>query len=97
MSSSEKQKEIESQSSQKETETTETQEKTEEEGKCTKKRKKARQVSPVWQHFTRDEKTKRATCKHCGVTYAADSKKNGTSTMKNHIESCLMNLENENK
>ncbi|XP_024018141.1 zinc finger BED domain-containing protein RICESLEEPER 2-like [Morus notabilis] len=97
MSSSKKQKEIESQSSQKETETTETQETTKEEGECTKKRKKARQVSPVWLHFTRDEKTKRATCKHCGVTYAADSKKNGTSIMKSHIESCLMNPESENK
>ncbi|EXB51627.1 hypothetical protein L484_012920 [Morus notabilis] len=41
MSSLEKQKEVESQSSKKETETTETQETIEEEGKGTKKRKKA--------------------------------------------------------
>ncbi|XP_024033118.1 zinc finger BED domain-containing protein RICESLEEPER 1-like [Morus notabilis] len=54
MSSSEKQKEIESQSSKKETETTETQETTEEEGKCTKKMKKARQRA-VSEYIVLDE------------------------------------------
>ncbi|KAA0038601.1 zinc finger BED domain-containing protein RICESLEEPER 3-like [Cucumis melo var. makuwa] len=55
------------------------------------KRRRNMPVSIVWQHFERlkgDPNEPYARCKYCGATYACHSKRNGTGTMKNHLESC---------
>ncbi|XP_050937752.1 zinc finger BED domain-containing protein RICESLEEPER 2-like [Cucumis melo] len=47
--------------------------------------------SMVWDHFERlkgDPNDPRAKCKYCGVVYAFHSKRNGTGTMKHHLENC---------
>ncbi|KAL0533704.1 hypothetical protein IC582_027745 [Cucumis melo] len=47
--------------------------------------------SMVWDHFERlkgDPNDPRAKCKYCGVVYACHSKRNGTGTMKHHLENC---------
>ena len=40
-----------------------------------------------WDHFIelKDSKTPRTACNYCGVTYACDSKNNGTHNLINHI------------
>lgn len=54
-----------------------------------KKRKPAKNASDVWQHFNRvdvaEGEDPRCTCKYCGADYACDTKKNGTSTLWNHV------------
>lgn len=55
------------------------------------KRRKFVTKSIVWNHFERlkgDPKDPHAKCKYCGVVYACHSKRNGTGTMKNHLENC---------
>ncbi|XP_038888299.1 zinc finger BED domain-containing protein RICESLEEPER 2-like isoform X2 [Benincasa hispida] len=55
------------------------------------KRRRNMPVSIVWEHFERlkgDPNEPYARCKYCGATYACHSKRNGTGTMKNHLESC---------
>ncbi|KAG6707845.1 hypothetical protein I3842_06G052500 [Carya illinoinensis] len=46
--------------------------------------------SMVWDHFTiipKGDPTKPMTaCNYCGVSYACDTKINGTKSMKHHIE-----------
>ncbi|KAL0539982.1 hypothetical protein IC582_024204 [Cucumis melo] len=45
----------------------------------------------VWDHFERlkgDPNDPRAKCKYCGVVYVCHSKRNGTGTMKHHLENC---------
>ncbi|KAA0047428.1 zinc finger BED domain-containing protein RICESLEEPER 3-like [Cucumis melo var. makuwa] len=47
--------------------------------------------SIVWDHFERlkgDPNDPRAKCKYCGIVYACHSKRNGTGTMKHHLENC---------
>ncbi|KAA0025770.1 zinc finger BED domain-containing protein RICESLEEPER 3-like [Cucumis melo var. makuwa] len=47
--------------------------------------------SMVWDHFERlkgDPNDPRAKCKYCGVVYECHSKRNGTGTMKHHLENC---------
>ncbi|PON85793.1 Zinc finger, BED-type, partial [Trema orientale] len=67
-------------------------EKREKKGKKESKEKpktKKRQKSFAWNHFTiinKDPNNQRAACNYCGVDYAADTKRNGTSTLKAHIE-----------
>ncbi|XP_038890181.1 uncharacterized protein LOC120079832 [Benincasa hispida] len=53
------------------------------------KRRKAFKKSMVWDHFKRlkgDPKDPHTQCEYCGVVYACHSKRNGTGTMKNHLE-----------
>ena len=48
--------------------------------------------STVWGHFTVIEggKKPRAACNYCSTTYACDTKLNGTTNMRTHIQSqCL--------
>lgn len=55
------------------------------------KRRRNMPVSIVWEHFERlkgDPNEPYARCKYCGATYACHSKRNGTGTMKNHLENC---------
>lgn len=55
---------------------------------CVRKRKPARNASDVWNHFKKvDENGEdpRCICKHCGTDYACDPKRNGTSTLWNHV------------
>ena len=46
--------------------------------------------SVVWEHFTITErengKPVKAVCRHCSNEFKCDTKKNGTSSMKNHLE-----------
>jgi len=55
-----------------------------------KKRKKSQKKSPVWDHFkiikSGDPNEPRCKCIYCGATYACDSRRHGTSSMKVHIE-----------
>ncbi|KAA0055675.1 transposase [Cucumis melo var. makuwa] len=47
--------------------------------------------SMVWEHFERlkgDPNDPHAKCKYYGVVYAYHSKRNGTRTMKHHLENC---------
>ncbi|XP_052187723.1 zinc finger BED domain-containing protein RICESLEEPER 3-like [Diospyros lotus] len=49
---------------------------------------KPRQQSKVWEHFTKNEddySEPRAVCNYCGKDYASDTRRNGTSTLSNHI------------
>ena len=56
-----------------------------------KKRKGVEARAKCWLHF---EKIKdeaggpAAKCKHCGKTFYGDSKKNGTSSLRNHVLNC---------
>ena len=47
--------------------------------------------SIVWGHFIVIEggggREPRAACNYCGTTYACDTKLNGTTTIRNHIQS----------
>ncbi|KAA0068066.1 putative transposase [Cucumis melo var. makuwa] len=56
------------------------------------KRKSVKPPSSVWEHFIKvegcDPKYPRAACKHCGAPYACDSKRNGTTNLKRHLEKC---------
>jgi hypothetical protein len=47
-------------------------------------RKPIKPRSWTWKHFTKIGRS-RAECNWCGVSYAADSHKNGTSNMKHHL------------
>ncbi|PON83907.1 Ribonuclease H-like domain containing protein, partial [Trema orientale] len=53
------------------------------------KKRKIRQKSDVWEHFTRiedgDPNEPRAACNYCGKSYAAHPKNCGTSTLRNHL------------
>ncbi|KAI3976348.1 hypothetical protein MKX01_016526, partial [Papaver californicum] len=55
------------------------------EGTLVNKRK--RPDSWVWEHFTKVtvNNQQRAICKHCKISYSADSKKIGTSTLNTHL------------
>lgn len=47
--------------------------------------------SQVWTHFTPFQDvdgTRKGKCNYCGKTYCADSKKNGTSSLRAHINGC---------
>nr|XP_048322893.1 uncharacterized protein LOC125420342 [Ziziphus jujuba var. spinosa] len=55
----------------------------------TQKRKPSRAPSWVWEHFEKipdsDPSNPRCKCKYCGVDYACDTKRCGTSTLRNHL------------
>ena len=59
------------------------------------KRKSTESKSKYWVHFDKivdnDGRVTKAKCKYCKRTYAADPKKHGTTTLKNHSGSCLQN------
>ena len=59
------------------------------------KKRKGKDPSIVWDHFTKVEGCSvddpKAKCNYCGKIYACHSKRNGTSTMQNHLPSCLKN------
>ncbi|XP_022743828.1 zinc finger BED domain-containing protein RICESLEEPER 2-like [Durio zibethinus] len=47
--------------------------------------------SEVWDHFTKfvnEEGNRKARCNYCDREFFADPKKNGTTTLKNHMNSC---------
>ncbi|KAA0034838.1 putative transposase [Cucumis melo var. makuwa] len=58
------------------------------------KRKLVKPPPSVWEHFIKvegcDPKYPRAACKHCGTSYACDSKRNCTTNLKRHLEKCKM-------
>ncbi|WRX26536.1 zinc finger protein [Theobroma cacao] len=59
--------------------------------KVRKQMEPSQSTSIVWDHFTKivDKKgNKKAKCSHCGKELCADTKKNGTSSLKNHIKVC---------
>ncbi|KAK1382394.1 hypothetical protein POM88_020129 [Heracleum sosnowskyi] len=45
--------------------------------------------SYVWDHFTKNEdpENPRNVCNYCGVSYARQKKRNGTTNMRTHLES----------
>lgn len=51
--------------------------------------------SPVWAHFEKikdkDGKLIKAKCLYCPTTYMCQSKKHGTSSLRNHMLNCLKN------
>ncbi|KAL2540089.1 zinc finger BED domain-containing protein RICESLEEPER 2-like [Abeliophyllum distichum] len=53
------------------------------------RRKSNRMASYVWDHFTllgpRDDLNVRCKCNYCGIDYACETKKCGTSTLNNHL------------
>lgn len=54
-------------------------------------KKEGRLRYEVWDHFTPFQDvdgTRKGKCNYCGKTYCADSKKNGTSSLRAHISSC---------
>ncbi|KAJ9542787.1 hypothetical protein OSB04_029293 [Centaurea solstitialis] len=61
----------------------------------TKKRKPTETRSVVWQHFEKiygpDDNLIQGKCMYCSKVYAAESKKHGTSSMKNHTKTCIHN------
>ncbi|KAA0026197.1 putative transposase [Cucumis melo var. makuwa] len=58
------------------------------------KRKLVKPPPSAWEHFIKvegcDPKYPRAACKHCAASYACDSKRNGTTNLKRHLEKCKM-------
>ena len=60
-----------------------------------KKRKAIETRSIVWDHFDKvldnDANLIRGKCKYCGKSYAAQSKRHGTSSLNGHMKSCLSN------
>ncbi|OMO69908.1 putative Zinc finger, BED-type [Corchorus olitorius] len=50
-------------------------------------------TSSVWEHATKFDLNgySCARCNYCGATYKAHPKKNGTTSLRNHIESCAKN------
>ncbi|QHN88942.1 uncharacterized protein DS421_16g567850 [Arachis hypogaea] len=52
-------------------------------------RKPSRPRSWIWEHFTKDPKSKpshpRAKCNWCGASYACDSHRNGITNMRYHL------------
>ncbi|KAJ9547340.1 hypothetical protein OSB04_019883 [Centaurea solstitialis] len=60
-----------------------------------KKRKAVETRSQVWDHFEKSSNKEGilivGKCEYCGKTYAADPKKDGTSSLKNHMIECLKN------
>ncbi|OMO60875.1 putative Zinc finger, BED-type [Corchorus olitorius] len=51
-------------------------------------------TSNVWEHVTRfkgPDGYPMARCNYCGAPYKAHTKRNGTTSMKNHLESCAKN------
>ncbi|XP_020883425.1 uncharacterized protein DDB_G0283697-like [Arabidopsis lyrata subsp. lyrata] len=62
-------------------------------------KKKRRQYSDVWEHFTvitkkdkKGEKEERAMCKHCKNDYAYNPYKNGTNSYRRHLEVCKLRI-----
>ncbi|KAG2711418.1 hypothetical protein I3760_04G076400 [Carya illinoinensis] len=59
------------------------------------KKRKGTDKSIVWDHFTKVDgcpvDDPKAKCNYCGKMYACHSKRNGTSTMQNHLPSCRKN------
>ncbi|OMO71110.1 putative Zinc finger, BED-type [Corchorus olitorius] len=56
--------------------------------------RKRASTSKVWQHVTRfkaNDGYPMAKCNYCPKTFKAHTKRNGTTSMKNHIESCPKN------
>ncbi|XP_021639462.1 zinc finger BED domain-containing protein RICESLEEPER 3-like [Hevea brasiliensis] len=55
------------------------------------KRKPVRPRSPVWDHFTKFINTKgkiKGKCNYCGKEFCCDPKKNGTTALRNHMNTC---------
>ena len=51
-------------------------------------KKKSRQLFEVWDHFTKNQddlSNPGAVCNYYGKDYASDNRKNGTSTLWNHV------------
>ncbi|KAG2704131.1 hypothetical protein I3760_06G170800 [Carya illinoinensis] len=59
------------------------------------RKRKGKDPSVVWDHFTKVEgcpvDDPNAKCNYCGKIYACHSKRNGTSTMQNHLSACPRN------
>ncbi|XP_042950225.1 uncharacterized protein LOC122282331 [Carya illinoinensis] len=59
------------------------------------RKRKGKDPSIVWDHFTKVEgcpvDDPKAKCNYCGKIYACHSKRNGTSTMQNHLSACPRN------
>ena len=56
--------------------------------KTKREKKKARQVSEVWDHFTKNEEDPidpRVVCNYYDKDYTSDTRRNGTSTLWNHL------------
>ncbi|RID66070.1 hypothetical protein BRARA_D01236, partial [Brassica rapa] len=54
-------------------------------------KKKQVHRAEVWQHFIqREDDPSIANCRYCGQDIGCDSKKSGTSAMKNHISRCKL-------
>ena len=66
---------------------------------ATAKPPKPPKVSKVWESFTKEEGEHpgemMARCLHCGNSYHAQSKKHGTSSLRNHLRTCKENPENK--
>ena len=45
-------------------------------------------ASDEWDHFQKSEDGKRATCIYCLNSYAADPRRNGTSSIRQHMSNC---------
>jgi len=60
-----------------------------------KKRKEIGTMCKVWDHYERtldsEGKLLKATCLYCKKMFACQSKKHGTSSLRNHIMACLKN------
>lgn len=53
----------------------------------------SRARSDVWEHFTKfiEDGEVKGKCNYCPKTYLCDSKRYGTSTLKNHMTHCIHN------
>ena len=63
------------------------------------KRKAMEPRSDVWNHFSKvfeDGILVSATCNYCKRSFAAHPKRNGTTSLKNHMESCKKHPHNIN-
>lgn len=57
-----------------------------------KGKRKSKRKSDVWDHFTKflyDEGNKKARCNLCDVVYVVDTKRNGTYSLRNHMNICI--------
>ena len=53
-------------------------------------RHKRKNASQIWDHFTKVDESQ-SKCNHCGKVFACNSKRNGTSSARNHMYSCSQN------
>ncbi|KAF6169246.1 hypothetical protein GIB67_013676 [Kingdonia uniflora] len=58
-----------------------------ESSQLTKRSRKGKVTSEVWDHFTivKDSKPPKAKCNYCNLLFASDSSFNDTSTLRGHL------------